>query len=380
MKQFNPYRVLTVLCLAMIVAACAAQPPVEHVVQHSRSELRSGHALGLESDQQISPTDTLAVNDDMRAFLARHIPSNASDHQKVELILAAILDEGLHLDYNNFKTFTAREAFEVREGNCLSFTNLFIALAREAGLKANFQEVEVPANWTARGDTYMYNLHINALVNLPGKEQVIDFDMAAYNERYNRMLIPDESALAQYHNNMGVHWLNEGKVETAFRHMQVALELRPDTGYFWTNLGTLYQHAGHDSEAEAAYLTAIEMSNEPTAMSNLSRLYTRIDQPELANYYRARVEVFRSRNPYYLFNMAEEAYVQSDYSRAKNLLLKAIRYRNDEVEFYRLLGLSYLQLGDKSAAQRQFMEAAELAENPVERERYNHKLYLLANS
>ena len=374
------YRVFTVVCVALVVTACAAQPPMQRMAQYSRADLRTGAAFGPAVAVPISPVQTLAVNDDMRAFLARHISSDASDHQKVGLILAAILDEGLHLDYNNFKTFTAQEAFQQREGNCLSFTNLFVALAREAGLKANFQEVEVPANWTARGDTYMYNLHINVLVSLPGKDQVIDFDMAAYNERYNRRLIPDESALAQYHNNMGVHRLNEGKVDAAFQHMQVALELRPDTGYFWTNLGTLYQHAGHDSEAEAAYLTAIELSNEPTAMSNLSRLYARIDQPELASYYRARVEIFRSRNPYYLFNMAEEAYAQSDYSRAQSLLLKAIRYRNDEVEFYRLLGLSYLQLGDKSAAQKQFMKAVELAENPVERERYNHKLYLLANN
>ena len=380
MNQNSLHRLLTVLCLTVTLAACAGQPPVDREVQLSRSDLLSGMALGLGAGDYISATDTLAVNDDMRDFLARRIPAGAADQQKVELILGAILEDGLHLNYNNFKTLTAEEAFYQREGNCLSFTNLFVALAREAGVKADFQEVQVPPNWTMRGDTYMYNLHLNVLVNLPGNEQVIDFDMSSYDNEYNRRLISDDAALAQYHNNMGVHWLSEGEIETAFQHMRVALELRPHTGYFWTNLGTVYRRGGHLPEAEAAYLTAIDQGLEPTAMSNLARLYSQIGQPELADYYRSRVEIYRGKNPYYLFHLAEEAYAQAEYSRAESLLRKAIHYREDEQEFYRLLGLSHLQQGDKAAAERRFRQAAELAKDPVERQRINHKLHLLAGN
>jgi len=380
MNQNSLYQLLAAVCLALMLAACAGQPPVDREIQISRSDLLSGAAFGLAASDRIPATDTLAVNDDMREFLARHIPAGAADHQKVKLILAAILEEGLHLNYNNFKTFTAEEAFYQREGNCLSFTNLFVALAREAGVKASFQEVQVPPNWTMRGDTYMYNLHLNVLVNLPGNEQVIDFDIASYDAEYNRRLISDEAALAQYHNNMGVYWLNEGEMETAFQHIRVALELRPHTGYFWTNMGALYRRAGHLPEAEAAFLAAIDLNHEPTAMSNLARLYAQTGQPELASYYRGRVEIYRGKNPYYLFHQAEEAYALGDYPKAESLLRKALHYRKDEQEFYRLLGLSHLRQGEQAAAERRFRQAAELAKDPVERERYNQKLHLLAGN
>ncbi len=114
MNQNSLYQLLAAVCLALMLTACAGQPPVDREIQISRSDLLSGAAFGLAASDRIPATDTLAVNDDMREFLARHIPAGAADHQKVKLILAAILEEGLHLNYNNFKTFTAEEAFERR--------------------------------------------------------------------------------------------------------------------------------------------------------------------------------------------------------------------------------------------------------------------------
>jgi hypothetical protein len=40
---------------------------------------------------------------------------------------------------------------------------LFVAVAREVGLDAHFQEVRTPPVWDSRGDLYIYNLHINAI-------------------------------------------------------------------------------------------------------------------------------------------------------------------------------------------------------------------------
>ena len=365
----------------MLMSACVATPPVGRAApSFSRAELLSGKGLGLTPQDAISAAPTLAVNDDMRAFLAEHVPEGVNDQRKVELILSAILQSGLELRYNNFRTLTAEEAFYQREGNCLSFTNLFIALAREAGVRANFQEVDVPPSWTLQGDTYLYNLHVNVLVKTAHKEQVIDFDIASYNKNYHRRVISDQTALAQYHNNMAVYWLSENEIELAFPHLQFALSVRPHTAYFWTNLGTLYRRGGKLEEAEAAFLTAVKIGNDPTAMSNLSRLYQQLGEPQLAHYYAEKTELFRARNPYYLFHLAEKAYAQADYEQAQELLEKAIRYRKDEHEFYRLLGLSHLQSGDRANAERRFKQAARLVDEPGQRERYNHKLHLLADS
>lgn len=360
----------------LLVACSGVAPPVERAQAYDQEQLLQGARFGF-APAPAADVDMLAVNDDMRAFVREHVPANVGDRRKVELLLGAILDQGLHLTYNNFKTYTAEEAFYSREGNCMSFTNLFIALAREAGVNARFQEVEVPPTWAAREDTWMLNLHINALVSLPGHEQVVDFNLDDYNRDYHRRILSDRDAMARYHNNMGVHWMSQGESDRAFAEFSEALRLRPSTGYFWTNLGTLYRRAGHLDAAESAYRLAVRIDDEPVASSSLARLYQGMGEQALAKYYRERVDLFRSRNPYYLFYLAEEAYAHNDYRETEELLLKALNQYSKDHRIYRLLGMAHLQQGDYWLAQKRFRQAAELADDE-DRARYNHKLELLA--
>ena len=49
-------------------------------------------------------------------------------------------------------TRTASGTFHDRQGNCLSFTMLFVALARAAGsARRRYQSVEVPPTWSYDG-------------------------------------------------------------------------------------------------------------------------------------------------------------------------------------------------------------------------------------
>ncbi|TXS90684.1 hypothetical protein FV139_17030 [Parahaliea maris] len=371
-------RLFTPVFVIFALAACASQSPIARAPAYTPEQLLQGSQFGLHPEP-IPAVDLLAVNDDMRAFVHQHVPDmGVNDRRKIELLLRAILDDGLNLNYNNFLTFTAEEAFYSREGNCMSFTNLFVALAREAGVNAKFQEVEVPPSWAARGDTWLLNLHINAVIDLPGYEQVVDFNLNDYSRDLHRRELTDREALARYHNNMGVHWMGEGDYERAFMQFKRAIQLRPGTGYFYTNLGTLFRRLEQETAAESAYLVAIGIDDEPVASSNLARLYDGQGEDELARYYRERVELFRTRNPYYLFHLAEEAYARAEYDEAEDLLLNALRRHPRDHEIYRLLGLTHLQLGDYWLAEKRFRQAAELAEGEA-LERYNHKLELLAN-
>jgi Flp pilus assembly protein TadD len=376
--SLDSFRRILALVLVLVVTACATKPPVDRVATISRDELLSGAALGVSPDEQGVEVDVLAINDDMRAFLATHVPPDINDKQKAEAILAGLLEEGLNLRYNNFKTYTAQEAFYQREGNCLSFTNLFVALARAAGVDAKFQEVDIPPSWSVDGSTYMNNKHLNIVVKLTGRNQIIDFDMSSFDLEYYHHSISDQAALAQFHNNLGVYWLGEEDLGRSFLHFRKALNLEGQKGYFWTNLGTLYRRAGFPYRAEAAFLYAVDVDDEATAQSNLARLYDELNEPELSAYYVTQVELFRRKNPYYLYDLAQKAYAQRDYEEVKQLMLVATRRRNDEHTFHRLLGLGYVQTGQLRKAKAQFIRAASLATNDTQREHYNHKLELLA--
>lgn len=367
-------------CLILLLAACAAQSPgpTPLAAKVSKAELLDGSIVGLEPDDVLEPTNILAINDDMRTFLDAHVPENAHSKHKVQLILAAILDDGLRLDYNLFRTHTAEEAFYSRDGNCMSFTNLFVALARATGVSASYQEVEVPPTWEARGDTWLYNKHLNAVVDLPGGRMMVDFALESYNDEYRRTQLGDDEAQARYHNNMGVHWMSEGDLPLAFKHFRRALEIAPDTGYFWTNLGTLYRRAGRPDAAEAAFLAALDVSRDPAAMSNLARLYRANGSEDLARWYEDKVQLFRRKNPYYLFHLSEEAYAAGDFERAAREARRAIRLHKGVHEFHHMLGLAHVQLGELEQAEQEFALAATLAADAKQRASYNRKLELLA--
>ncbi len=376
----NASKLLTCLTLVVLfqgLAACSSQPAFIRSPGLSPAQLLDGTQFGVSAGEGPPAVDLIAVNDDMRVFLEEHVPTGVSDRRKVELILGAILRDGLRLTYDNFKTLTAEETFYAREGNCLSFTNLFVALAREAGVDVEYQAVEVPATWSEQGGRWLFNLHINVLVDLPGRVQVVDFSLEDYRSDYPSERIDDREVLARYHNNLGVHWMNEGDHGLAFMQLRRALELEPGLGFVWTNLGTLYRHQGNNDAAEAAFLHAVDLSDELVANSNLARLYAATGDVQRADYYRDRVRRFRHQNPYYLFYLAQEAYGREDYVKAESLLKQAIHRESREHDFHNLLGLVYTQEREWKNAERSFTRAAALGTGEAQA-RYGRKLELLA--
>jgi Flp pilus assembly protein TadD len=376
---------ITLVLLAVLLSACASQTrTISTTVIEDHQRLLRGEVLFPldEPLPELEPMELLAVNDDMRAFLDKHIPNKStSDEMKMAAILRGLFDEGLDLQYYNLATYTAEETFYARRGNCLSFTNLYIALAREEGLDVSYQEVKVPAAWSAVGRRHYFSLHINIMVELSrDRLRVVDFDVQHRSDRVRGKRVSDQTAAAQYDNNMAVHYLEKGDLQLAFLHSRRAIEARPQTGYFWANLGTILRRAGDLDDAEEAYITAIALSNEPSAVSNLARLYELQGKHELAATYAQKAQRFREKNPYYLYDLAQSAYQEGEYEAANKLLRSAINKRRDEPEFYRLYGLTWIQLGKPERAESSFEKAVHYSTNPERSSLYEHKLRLLAHS
>lgn len=372
-----PSRLLFVLLL--LLAGCASQPPAQFApeAQLAPDDLLDGRPFGVGPGEAPEDPGLLVVNDDMRAFLAERVPERASDSRKVELILEGILAGGLELEYDNLLTLPASEAFYRRAGNCMSFTNLFLALAREVGLRASYQEVMVPPTWTEGEHAWFYNLHVNVLVDLPGAEQVVDFNLGDYLRAYPRRLISDEAGESRYHNNLGVHFMTHEDPARAFLHFRRALALQPGAGHVWTNLGTLYRRQGELARAEAAFRHAIELDHEPVAMSNLARLYREQGLPQLAANYARQVDRVRSKNPYYQYYRAKQSYEAGAYLNAQRHLEKALRTQAKDHRFHHLMAMILTQRRQPELA-RQFLRQAEALAVDSEKQRYGNKLELLA--
>jgi Flp pilus assembly protein TadD len=282
------------------------------------------------------------------------------------------------LEYDE-TTRTAAETFAARAGNCLSFTFMFVVLARGAGLDASFQEVDIPPEWTFTGYTSILNRHINIYVDLrvgviPAK--IVDFNIADFRADYDMDIISDQRALAHFFNNLGAQYMQQGDTTAAFYSFQRAIA-ENDAGFApaWDSLGTLYARSGLDYHAEAAFLQALAIDkSDLTAMNNLTVLYDRRGEPELAERHRKKVITHRNRNPYYRFQLARMAYHNEDYDRAIDHLKYAVRRHKNDDRFYALLGLVYFDMGDEEKSRHWMARAEKYAQRESMKRIYSGKI------
>ena len=342
--------------------------------------LLAGTDLGVSGEPTtplVAEAEVLAVSPEMRAFLDAHVNRASSDSLKLHQLASAIIAPATFgVEYDD-TTRTAAEAFSARRGNCLSFSSMFVALAREVGLDVLFQEVEVPPDWTLDNDTFVLNRHVNVYVDLGSAgKRVVDFNIADFKASYEMHKISDTRARAHYYNNIGVARMQAGDSASALACFRRAIADN-DAGFAaaWTNLATLYQRRGLLAHAEAAYLEALKTNRwDLVAMSNLARLYERMGDRQRAATCQKKVAVHRMRNPYYRYSLALASLAAGDTDAAVRHLKFAIRKRPKEDQFYLQLGLTYLKRGDEGAAQRWLARAEEVAATDDLKRRYARKI------
>jgi Flp pilus assembly protein TadD len=335
-------------------------------------------AEGVEPED-LSQVDILELSPEMIAFMDRWVDPHGSEYLKLWRLLYAVMGDGTFDVIYDGSTRTAQETFRQQRGNCLSFTNMFVAMSRYLGLDSNFQEVMMPPDWSISGETLIFNLHINSQVDLNShSDQMVDFNMYDFRIRYERQIISDSRASAHYFNNMGVEYMLEGDTPMALANFRESIKLDSTFGPAWVNLGILYNREGYPNYAEAAYLQALYIDDRnQVAMSNLAGLYEQEGRTELAEQYRSKVKYHRKRNPYYRYQLARTAFDNGDYGEAIDHLKFAVRRIKNDDNFYFLMSLSYLNSGDKEAAERWMRKAEEVAEIDADKKRYHRKLDML---
>jgi tetratricopeptide (TPR) repeat protein len=310
-----------------------------------------------------SEDEAVGLDAEMRAFVA---PLKVVEDpiSRLTHLREAMQQRGLFsIVYSGSSTRTARQVFHERQGNCLSFTMLFVALARAAGLDARYQLVDVPRTFNSEGGALIVDTHVNAAVLTPfGRKFFVDFNTADFREKYPIHAISDRYALALFYNNLGAEALVRQDYPQSFAMLREAARTHADIPGIWVNLGVLYLRHGLHEHAEAAEQRALAVDRtEQSALANLVAIYTALGDTELADQYRQRIRRYREANPYYHFGIAQAAYDQQRFDDALISLRNAIRLKRDEDEFYLLQGRALTQIGRPDRAIASFARAKELA-------------------
>lgn len=325
-----------------------------------------------------SPQQIIVIPPELRAQLRQNVINKSySRERRMKLLVDYIFSkQGLGLEYDSSVTRTIEQTFRDRKGNCMSFTLLFVTLAREAGVSAYVQEVGQALSWYQEENT-LYNAgHVNVGVQLGMDQGTIDLDRNILLARGGPKRISDKRALAHFYNNRGSELMQDGYIVAAKAHFDAALAQDPGFAPAWNNLGVLRMRNHQPGLAERDYLAALQRDRSyAPALSNMVNLYRFTGDEAKVDAYMHRLRRAQLGDPFYQFLQADQAEKRGDYAVAATHYRRAIRLYDKVHQFHFGLARVYFLSGDMERARRELSRALALSsEDAVMRNRYQAKM------
>ncbi len=370
------------MALSLTLGGCGLPGPRSTPDLLATEVLSGGYIDAPVPSLTLSAPALLEPSDDMQAFARRYGGEGRSRVRTLRDLLGGMRDAGyLQAQYAAQRTLTPVDVFEQRRGNCLSYTMMFVVLARSAGLEARFQLVDVPPQWNQREDWVVLDQHVNSVVedvrvdSNHTRDMVVDFNLADYQGSFARRTITDAEAFARYFSNLGVEAMIDGNHGLALAYLREALRNDPGLSAAWVNVGVLHASQGADDIARFAYEQALLAdARDLSAMSNLATLLERAGDRVQAQRFRDRIAWYRQRNPYYHYSESLSALDTGDLQAARRHLSRALRLKGDEHQFHFLKARLAAASGDAQQTRQSLRAALDRARGGSVRRRYEGKL------
>lgn len=228
-------------------------------------------------------------------------------------------------NYEVKTTLTAAEAFYLRQGNCLSFTNLFVALGRSLGIPVQTGLITRVRGSEREEDLIVVNTHVVGLFTQAGGTVYFDFDTSRRRQPTTVRPLNDLWVTALYLNNRGADELRLRHADAAARLFEDAVKLAPDFAAAWGNLGVARRRLGDVDGALAAYAEALRLDpGNPTVLTNLVTLYRALGRTAEAEAADAAVRL-TGASPHLLIVRGDLALARGRVDEARQLYRRAKR-------------------------------------------------------
>ncbi len=309
------------LLLVLLAAACSASRPSYMFLTPARwaEELQR---RGVDPKEVPNP---LLVTEGMYES-AKELGGVGGAIEKLDSLQKAFFDQtAFPFQYQYRGTFTAVEAFVRRQGNCLSFTNLFVAMGRSVGVPVTTALVYRTRGSEKEGDLIIVNNHVVAVLLFAPDKRYYDFDRRPHDKPRGFQPLDDLWITALYLNNRGADELRAGHPDIALRYFQYATSLAPGFAPAWGNVGVARRRLGNIQGAFDAYRRALEVSaDEPTILGNLSSLYRSLGMEQEAETALAAVKLSQA-TPHVLLVRGDLELARGKVSDALSLYKRARR-------------------------------------------------------
>ena len=327
-----------------------------------------------QGDQQgLRLENPFALNDTIRAKVEKEIGFTGTPLDRIRRIIRYLNDNNyIHFQYSANLSLTANQAFEARKGDCLAYTNLFLAIARHLKIPMYFVHVSEARNLYERDGVFFISSHMALgygggiqpeevnpyTVIVDFTEESADYKLAMFEA------LDDGTALCLYYNNVAVDRMIEGDSAYAQRLLQYLIGVRPLVKELYNNMGVLLMREGNYAGALAFLQSSIQR------FPGYAPLYTNAIQaargsgrPELARTLEGKVESMSRDDPFFLFNQGLHFFHQGQFEKAAERFKKAANRQPYNTFLYAWLARAYLRYGRTEEGIRAFEKAQEYAPN-----------------
>lgn len=373
--MYRPAARSVLLALAALAAPSAIA--LSPAATEAPAVVASTAAPTIPTPQQVS-----AIPPAMLDMLRTQVISRSySREQRLQALVEMIFDRhGMDLQYDADATLTVSEIWQQRRANCLAFTLMFVALAREAGIQARVQEVGQVVSWyqdQAQGLVYSVG-HVNAGVGFAGRFATVDLDRNVLYDRRGPLPISQARALAHFYNNRGAERMASGDLVGARAFFNAALAQDNSFAATWNNLGVLENRKGDTVAARRALETALRLDGrQDAALTNASALYRKLGMVAQAQALEQRLQSVQREDPFAQYMLGAEAERAGQLEQAIRYYRQAVRLYDTAHQFHFGLARVYFLAGQLKRADRELLRAQELGGAP-QQARYQAKLDSLA--
>ncbi|HVT57727.1 MAG TPA: tetratricopeptide repeat protein [Thermoanaerobaculia bacterium] len=356
-------------CCVLFAARCSQYKPFDSV-----GFLRAQYTKELGPDLAVRIDVPFAVDTELHAAYMKGIQPASELSPRVQQVLDFIFYR-IKLSYSLTPTRNAGGTFRARKGNCLSFVNLFVGLARDQGLNPFYVEVTDYQKWNHRQGLVVSQGHIVAGMYLEGQLKTYDFLPFRLKAYRQFKPIDDQTAVAHYYNNMGAEALLDGDVEQADRLLTIASKVAPRFDKSLNNLGVCKARRGDFAAAVALYHSGLAIDpRNAMLMSNLARAYQETGRAAEAVALLVKIEETNTSNPFFYVYLGEMALAGGDTAKALDYMARALRLDGELPEVHLGLVKVYLALGELENARHYLARALKLDATDKEALRYAHLL------
>ena len=356
----RPHIVGTLACAAILVLAVSAKAGMNSQVFGFEEWQQAVSRLDVDPSEVVYP---FHVSEEMKTWADEKLRpfSAVSSEIKLEALQQAFFDRGeFEFEYEGLRTLTAEEAFAARQGNCMSFTSLFVALSRSLGLPTFLVAVKRQPEVEKDDDLVVVSRHVVAGYRSPNKIFIYDFYVTSSAPYLSRRVIDDLAASAIFHTNLGGLAIRQSNYDEALRNLEIATVLAPEWAPAWVNLGVTHGRLGDEQAAFGAYQQALVVEpGNSSALVNLAKMYQGQGREEEART-AMLAAVDGTRNPFTLIAMADAEMVRGNAEEARQYLRRARWWYGKEPEVYDALARLAVFDGEEEKAEKHRQRAAEL--------------------